>query len=56
MLKCNQRRPEPRLDSRAQLTLEDVIQEAKESQDAQCTDNAAACRPVGSRRNSRLPD
>ncbi|XP_016955487.2 uncharacterized protein LOC108028287 [Drosophila biarmipes] len=56
MLKCNQRRPEPRLDSRTQLTLDDVIQEAKESQDAQCTDSAAACRPVGSRRNSRLPD
>ncbi|KAI8040821.1 uncharacterized protein LOC128258081 [Drosophila gunungcola] len=59
MLKCNQRRPEPRPDSRTQLTLNDVILEAREAQDAQgaqCTDNGAACRPVSTRRSSRLPD
>ncbi|XP_043648513.1 uncharacterized protein LOC122616968 [Drosophila teissieri] len=56
MLKCNQRRPEPRPDSRTQLTLDDVIQEARDNQDARCTDNAAACRPGSSRRNSRIPD
>lgn len=56
MLKCNQRRPDPRPDSRIQLTLDDVIQEARDNQDARCTDNAAACRPGSSRRNSRIPD
>ncbi|XP_016984322.1 uncharacterized protein LOC108048286 [Drosophila rhopaloa] len=59
MLKCNQRRPEHRPDSRTQLTLNDVILEARDAQEApsaQCTDNAAACRPVSTRRNSRQPD
>ncbi|XP_017041436.1 uncharacterized protein LOC108088236 [Drosophila ficusphila] len=53
MMKCNQRRPEAKADSRTQLTLSDVILETREAQDARCTDNAAACRPVSLRRNSR---
>ncbi|XP_017080681.1 uncharacterized protein LOC108114290 [Drosophila eugracilis] len=56
MLKCNQRRPEPRPDSRILLTLDDVIQEARDNQDAQCTDNSAACRPITTRRNSRAAE
>ncbi|KAH8246030.1 uncharacterized protein [Drosophila bipectinata] len=50
MLKCNQRRTEQRRDSQARMTLDEVIQEAKE---AQCTDPGAACRPPNARRSSR---
>ncbi|KAH8319513.1 hypothetical protein KR067_012480 [Drosophila pandora] len=50
MLKCNQRRTEPRRDSQARMTLDEVIQEAKE---AQCTDPGAACRAPTARRNIR---
>ncbi|KAH8327560.1 hypothetical protein KR074_000381 [Drosophila pseudoananassae] len=50
MLKCNQRRTEQRRDSQVRMTLDEVIQEAKE---AQCTDPGAACRPPNARRSSR---
>lgn len=50
MLKCNQRRTEPRPDSQPRLTLDEVIQEAKEGQG---TDSAVACRPPAARRSLR---
>ncbi|KAH8360301.1 hypothetical protein KR200_000973 [Drosophila serrata] len=55
MLKCNQRRPEPRPDSFTQVRLDDVVLEPR---DAQCTDQGAACRPHSQRSswNVRQPE
>ncbi|KAH8286090.1 hypothetical protein KR054_002522 [Drosophila jambulina] len=55
MLKCNQRRSEPRPESYTQVRLDDSLLEAQE---AQCTDSAAACRPHAQRStwNVRQPE
>ncbi|KAH8322234.1 hypothetical protein KR059_008883 [Drosophila kikkawai] len=55
MLKCNQRRSEPRPDSSTQLWRDDGVPEAW---DPPCTDPEDACRPLGQRitRNARQPE